>query len=215
MTSSPHILQLHKVVHSLTFTCKHKYTLYCLLRSEKERICYSHMRKSAVKQIMRNPLQSYSSQKWSRSGCLFCQFFAKVLSHTWSPHTCLNILQYSSSLSFWQGKGDISLESHLQEFYSMLQKLKFTSQFSTILIIIKMAVKDRQGLCISSAGLTWTSGKQSYSWKKFVYKSLKGQKTKPKKILYHLSLPINLARLQSCSLLGIFYRQRSCWLGWH
>lgn len=57
---------------------------------------------------------------------------------------------------------------------------EFTSPFSTILIIIKVAEKDRQGLCTSWAGLTWTSGKQSYSWKTFVYKSLKGQKWKKK-----------------------------------
>lgn len=31
----------------------------------------------------------------------------------------------------------------------MLHKLKFISQFATILIAIKVAVKDRQGLCIS------------------------------------------------------------------
>lgn len=138
------------------------------------------MRKSMVKEIMLNLLHSYSSQNWSRSGSSFCQFFVKVLSHTWSPHACLNILQNSISLSFWQRKGDKSLESRLQEFYSMLQKLKFTSQFSTIFIIIKVTVKDRQGLCISWAGLTWTSGKQSYSWKTFVYKSLKGQKWEKK-----------------------------------
>lgn len=167
---------------------------------QERSICYSHMRKSIVKEIILNPLQSYCSPNWSTSGCLFCQFFFKVLFHTWSPHTRLNILQYSSSLSCWQKKkGDKSLESHLQEFYSMLQKLKFTSQFSTILIIIKVAVKDRQGLCISWAGLTWTSGKQSYSWKTFVYKSLKGQKRK-KKILYHLSLPINLSKTAKLQL---------------
>lgn len=95
MTSVPYVLQLYKVVHRLTFTWKHKYTLHCLLCSEKECTCYSHMRKSMVKEIMLNPLQSYSRPNWSRSGCLFCQFFVEVSSHAWPPHTCFNILKYS------------------------------------------------------------------------------------------------------------------------
>ena len=93
-------------------------TLISLLREGS--ICYSHMRKSIVKERILNLLQSNSRKNWSWSTCLLCQFFVEILSHIWSPHTCLNILQYSGSLPYWQGKADISLESHLQEFYSIL-----------------------------------------------------------------------------------------------
>lgn len=171
--------------------------MHCLIWSEKRCIDSSHEESN----IERNNTQPSTvllekKREWDLAG--FFQFF--VVLFQFCTHTCLNILQYANSLLVWQRKGDLSLKSNLQEFYSMLQKLKFISQFATVLIAIKVSVKDGQGLCISWAGLTCTSGKQSYSWKTFVYKSLKGQKQNRKNILYHLSLSINPSKTAKLQL---------------
>lgn len=132
-----------------------------------------------------------------RSGCFFWSIFCCFIPILFP--TPVSVF-FHIPISLWFDKGDLSLKSYLHEFYSMLQNMKLISQFATILIAINVAVKHGQGLSISWAGLTWHSGKQSYSWKTFVYKSLKGQKQTKKSILYHLSLSINPSKTAKLQL---------------